>query len=132
FRFAACCEHDDRHRGVGAKRTCEIETGLTGHHHVEDQEIEMQADELCPSIGRTLRRGDTIALSYEKTRQQAADAAVVVDQQEVERIVGRLETRAIRCRRIDHFASLAARRLLFKITSSTLSGSSGSIMASRN
>ena len=43
FRGVARGQHHDRHRGGRADEAGEIEAGLARHHHVEDQEIEVQA-----------------------------------------------------------------------------------------
>src|ERR1700736_4706785 len=89
----------------------------------------MQAGELGPRVTRAHRGGDAIALGGEKTRQQVADAAIVVDQQDMRRVVGRLCRTALRGggKRHAHSFAGAAR----KIVSSTLSGSSRSIIARR-
>ena len=40
-------QHDDRHRGGLADEAGEVEAGFAGHHHVEDQQIEMQPRSLA-------------------------------------------------------------------------------------
>ena len=80
-------------RGL-ADEAGEIEAGLAGHHDVEDEQIEMQAGELGARVARAHRGGDAIALAAEEARQQIADAAVVVDQQEMRGVVGRLQRAA--------------------------------------
>ncbi len=44
--------------------------------------------ELGARVGRGLGRGHAVALAGKKARQQVADAAVVVDHQQMRRIVG--------------------------------------------
>ena len=94
LRLVARRQHDDRHRGRGADEAREIEAGFAGHHDVEDQQIEMQAEQLGAGVAGARRRGDAIAFAGQKARQQIADAAVVVDQQQMRRVVGRLRRRA--------------------------------------
>ncbi|MFT3878463.1 MAG: hypothetical protein QM703_02250 [Gemmatales bacterium] len=111
-------------------RAREIEAGFARHHHVEDQQIEMQAFELGARIRRRLRGGDAIAFAGRGSattdrecggrRRPAADAAH---------------------RRPDRFRALV-RRLASRRSSplrcrsmmicSTLSGSSRSIIRFRN
>ena len=92
--FVARRQHDDRHRGGGADEAGEIEAGFAGHHDVEDQQIEMQAEQLGAGVAGAHRGGDAIAFAGEKARQQIADAAVVVDQQQMRGVVGRLRRRS--------------------------------------
>ena len=82
------------------------------------------------------RGGDAIAFAGEEARQQIADAAVVVDQQQMRGVVGRLRRRARGgcsdgCS-LRHDHSLGFLLPVPKIASSTLSGSSRSIIARRN
>jgi hypothetical protein len=129
-------QHDDRHRRGGADEAGEIEAGFAGHHDVEDQQIEMQAEQLGAGVGGARRGGDAIALAGQKARQQIADAAVVVDQQQMRGVVGRLRRRpqvaACDGCSLRHGHSLGFLPPVPKIASSTLSGSSRSIIARRN
>ncbi|KAJ8133960.1 hypothetical protein OY671_012826, partial [Metschnikowia pulcherrima] len=125
-------EHDDRHRRGCADRAREIESGFTRHHHVEDPEIEMQAGQLGARIGGAHGRGDAIAFTGEKSRQQIADAAVIIDQQQMRRVIGQLAARSLPNRGFCHLESFAVLRSPRRISSSTLSGSVWSIMPSRN
>ncbi len=68
----------------------QLEAGFAGHHHVEDQHVEMQAEQFGPCILGAHRGGDAIALAAEEARQEIADAAVVIDQEQMRRVVGRL------------------------------------------
>ncbi len=54
----------------------------------------MQAQQLRARIAGACGGGDAIAFAGEEARQQIADAAVVVDQQQMRRIVGRFCRRA--------------------------------------
>jgi hypothetical protein len=87
-------QHDDRHRGGGADEARQIKSGFAGHHDVEDQEVKVKPEQLGAGVAGARRRGDAIALAGQKARQQVADAAVVVDQQQMRRVVGRLQRRA--------------------------------------
>ena len=53
----------------------------------------MQAEQLGAGVLGAHRGGDAIAFAGEKARQQIADAAVVVDQQQMRGVVGRLRRR---------------------------------------
>src|SRR6185437_10793261 len=90
----------------------------------------MQAVELGARVARTHGRGDAIAFAAQEARQQIADAAIVVDEEDVRRVVRGLgggRTRGSRGDRHGHSFALAA----LKMVSSTLSGSSRSIIARR-
>src|SRR5205807_350174 len=95
----------------------------------------MQAEQFGARVDGARRGGDAIALAGEKARQQVADTAVVVDQQQMRGIIGRPRRRAHGgCRdgcSLRHGHSLGFLPLP-KIVSSTLSGSSRSIIARRN
>ena len=86
--FVTGGQHDDRHARRGAQIAGEIEAGLARHHDVEDQQVEAQALELGARVGGGLRRGDAVALGHQEARKQIADDAVVVDHQQVGRVVG--------------------------------------------
>ena len=74
-----------------------------------------------------------VAFAAQKTRQQVADAAVVVDQQQMRRVVGRLRWCSCDGGSLGHIYSFVfPPEGVPKIASSTLSGSSRSIMARRN
>ena len=81
----------------GANAAGEIEAAFARHHHVEDEKIELQAGELGAGIERGFRRRDAVAFAQQKARQQRADAAIVVDDEKVRRIVGRILRRTM-CR----------------------------------
>ncbi len=74
-------------------RAGEIEAVLARHHHVENEQIEAQAGELGARVGRGLGGGDAIAFAEQEARQQVANAAVVVDDQQMRRVVGGLARR---------------------------------------
>jgi hypothetical protein len=40
-------QHDDRHRGRSANEPRQVETDFAGHHDVEDQQVEMQAEQFA-------------------------------------------------------------------------------------
>ena len=82
-------QHQDRHRGGLAQRLGELEAGLARHHHVEYEQVERQAFELGARVHGVVRRGDAIALGKQEARQQIADAPVVVDHEQMRRIVGK-------------------------------------------
>src|ERR1700688_1662454 len=93
----------------------------------------MQAEQFGAGVARAGCGGDAIALAAQEARQQVADAAVVVDQQKMRRVVGRLRRRTRDSGSDWHGHSFAfvVRFGALKIFSSTLSGSSRSIMARR-
>src|SRR3981081_43469 len=104
----------------------------------------MQAEQFGARVNGARRRGDAIAFAAEKARQQVADAAVVVDQQQMRGVVGRLQRRSHGCpgdvgcvgpcagSPLAPCHSLVFLLPLPKIVASTLSGSSRSIIARRN
>ncbi len=84
-------QHQDRHRRSLAQRFRELEAGLARHHHVEYEQIEREASKLGARIRRIVGRGDAIALAVQEAREQVADATVVVDHEQMRRIVGKRE-----------------------------------------
>ncbi len=76
-------------RRAGANGAGEIEAVLARHHDVEDQEIEFEAFELGSRLERSLGGRNTVALTEQKARQQRTDAAVVIDNEQMRRVVGR-------------------------------------------
>ena len=84
----------------------------------------MQPEQLGAGILGAHRRGDAVAFAAEKARQQIADAAVVVDQQQMRGVVGRLRRRSRDCCSLDHACSFVVAVPAPRIVSSTLSGSS--------
>ena len=89
LRFGARGEHQDRHLRGPAQRSRKIKAGFPGHHDIEDQEIEGKAVELGAGVGGVVRGGDAVAFAPQIARQQVADAAVVVDHQEMRGVVGK-------------------------------------------
>src|SRR6185312_6498059 len=102
---------------------------FAGHHDVEDQKVEMQTVELGAGIARARGCRDPVTLATEKARQEIADAAVVINQQQMRGVVGGLRrgSRSHGCQGHGHSFAVGVR----KIVSSTLSGSSRSIIARR-
>src|SRR4051794_15905229 len=100
----------------------------------------MQPEQLGAGVVGALRGGDAIALVGEKTRQQIANPSIVVDQQEMRCIVGRLGRRRCQFGGLRQRHSFAVERLVPvslaeswpNIACSTLSGSSRSIIPRRN
>ena len=88
FCFAACGQHQNRHARGGAQRTRKFQSGLARHHDVEDEKIEPQAGELGARLRGGRRGRDSIALPQQKARQQIADAAIIIDDQQMRSIVG--------------------------------------------
>src|SRR4051794_41919280 len=74
-------QHHDRYRGRSPDETGEIEAGLAGHHDIQDQEVEVQAQKLGTGIAGAGGGRDAIALAGKEAREQVADAAGVVGQQ---------------------------------------------------
>ena len=90
FRLMARGQHDDRHGRGGADEARQVKTAFAGHHHVEDQQVEMQAEQFCARVAGAHCGGDAIAFAGQEARQQIADAPVVVDQKQMRRVVGRV------------------------------------------
>ena len=88
-RFVAGGQHDDRHARGCAQVARELEAGLARHHDVEDQQVEAQPFELGARIGGGLSGGDAVAFGKQEAREQVADAAVVVDHEQMGSIVGK-------------------------------------------
>jgi hypothetical protein len=80
--------HDDRHARGRAQMAGEIEPGLSRHHGVEDQQVEAQPLELGARVGGRLRGGDAVAFGEQEAREQRADAAIIVDHQQMGGLVG--------------------------------------------
>src|SRR6516165_8841720 len=123
-------QHHDGDRGGLADEAGEVEAGFAGHHDVENQQVEMQAGEFGAGVAGVERGGDAIAFAAQKARQEIADAPVVIDQQQMRGVVrGLLRRRQDGSgeRHSHSFFGLEVR----KIVSSTLSGSSRSIIARR-
>src|SRR4051812_50173316 len=68
-------QHHDRHRGRGPDETGEIEAGLAGHHDIQDQEVEVQAQKLGTGVAGARGGRDAIAFAGKEAREQIADAA---------------------------------------------------------
>jgi hypothetical protein len=66
----------------------EIEAGLSRHHDVEDQQVEAQPRELGARVGGRLRGGDAVTFGEQEAREQRADAAIIVDHQQMGSLVG--------------------------------------------
>ena len=88
FLFRPRGQHEDGHARGFADRFDEIEAAFARHHHVEDQKIEAQAGELGARIRGVVGRRDPIAFRIEITRQQIADAPIIVDDKEMRRVDG--------------------------------------------
>ena len=74
----------------GADGAREIEPALARHHDVENEQIEFQAGELGPRVGRGLRGRNAIAFAEQEARQQRTDAPVVVDDKKMRRVISRI------------------------------------------
>ena len=76
--------------GTASRRECagQIEPVLARHHHIENQEIEIEPFELGPRFARRFGGGDPIAFAQEKAREQRADAAIVVDNKQMWGVIG--------------------------------------------
>ena len=90
-------EHKDRHLRGGAQRAREVDAGFLRHHHVEDEQVEGE-----PAHGRARGRGihggrDAKAMILEVAREQVADTAIIVNDEDV----GRAVVRAAAAMRLD-------------------------------
>jgi hypothetical protein len=61
----------------------EAEAVLARHHHVEDDEVEIEPRQQAPRMGRVAGSRGHEAVAHEELLQQPANAFVVVDDQEV-------------------------------------------------
>ena len=71
----------------------EIEAVFARHHDVENEEIEFQAFELGARVRAVSAVRDPVTFAEQKARQQRADAAIVVDDEQMRRVVGRIGRR---------------------------------------
>jgi hypothetical protein len=82
--LALCGEHDDRHRlAHPAQATAHRQSVLAGQHEVEHEEVRRIALQLLVDLRRIRQRGDLEALLAEITREQVAQAHVVVDDEDL-------------------------------------------------
>ena len=90
FGLGARGQHADRHVGDALEIAGEIEPALARHHDIEDDDVERQAAH-GSARGRGVRGGRHAKAVLEQiARQQVADALVVVDHENVRRVVGQL------------------------------------------
>ena len=64
---------------VGGK----IETGLAGHHHVENQQVEGQAFHLPAGLGGIAGGADPVVMFGKEAAEQRTDAPVIVDDEKM-------------------------------------------------
>ena len=63
--------------------------GFPRHHHIQDEQIEVQAFQLGASVSGGLGCGHAIALTGQKPREEIADAAIIIDHQQMRCVVGK-------------------------------------------
>ncbi|MNZ77717.1 hypothetical protein D3C78_962720 [compost metagenome] len=80
-------QKDDRHGFVLVQRAGQRKPVFARHHHVEDEQIEADAYHFTPCFGRIGCHGDAVTLVAKEALQEIANAGVVVDDQEMGRIV---------------------------------------------
>ena len=88
FALGARRQHQDRHVHRLAQALDQRHAVLARHHHVDDEQIEGEAGEPLARFGGVAGDGDAEAVVAEVAREQHADALVVVDDEEVRRVVG--------------------------------------------
>ena len=88
-RFAARCQHQDRHLRALTQIGGKVEAVLPGHHDVEYDDVEGQSVEEAPRFDRV--RGDRHAMAVlgQIGRQQIPQPPVVVDDQHMRGVVSR-------------------------------------------
>src|SRR4051794_29327545 len=98
-----------------------LEPVLAGHHDVEHQRVEEDAFRLGACLRRAGGRCYTIAVAGEEPRQQLAQAAIVIDNQHVRRVVRKFGAK------LGAHSGILAPQIRLR----TRARSSGLIMASR-
>ncbi len=78
-----CRQHDERHPAAGAQLPAQRETVLALQHDVENDEIDLGAGQGLHHRAAVRGDRDAVAVLREEVRQQGADLAVVIDDQEV-------------------------------------------------
>ena len=83
-----------------------VDAVFAGHHHVHDDEVEIETCKLALRFGAVGGDGDAEAVLGEIAIEQLADAGVVIDHQQVRRIVGNicLDRHSIRLLSVPHAA----------------------------
>jgi hypothetical protein len=76
-------QEEDGRRDRFAQIPGEAEAVLARHHHVEDDEVEIEPCQQAPRMGRVAGSRGHEAVAHEELLQQPADAFVIVDDQEV-------------------------------------------------
>ncbi len=85
-------QHEDRQLRCRPRRPRpdglrQFEAGLARHHHVEDDEVEGQAFQPLAGCGGMSGRRDAIAVVGEVARQRLADHTVIIDDEQMGRVV---------------------------------------------
>src|SRR5690606_21620233 len=80
-------QHEDRNVALGAQRFRQLHAAFAGHHHVEHEEVEIQARQLAARLRGRARDGNAKTVLGQELPEQIADTGVVVDYQKVKRIV---------------------------------------------
>jgi hypothetical protein len=83
-------EHEDWNRRGLLQRFGEFEAALSRHHHIDDQEVEGDAGELAARVGGGGGRRNSKAMRAQEAREQGANAHVIVDDQEMRRVIAKL------------------------------------------
>ncbi|MCY1242320.1 hypothetical protein D9M72_552730 [compost metagenome] len=86
-RFRQRRQHQDRHGLDLAQAVGQRDAAFARHHHIDDQKVEVEADQLAPCFVRVGRGRHAKSLLDQIAVQEIADAPVVVDDQKVSRIV---------------------------------------------
>ena len=72
---------------MGSQVGCEVEAAFSGHHHVEDDDVEGEAIEETARFRRGSCYGHAMPVLHKIAGQQRAEAAVVIDNQHVGGVV---------------------------------------------
>ncbi len=87
-------QHQDRHlRGLPDGAGI-VEAGLARHHHVEHEGVEHEALGLGPRLRGARGRRHPVAVLAQEAGEEIAQAPVVVDHEDVRRVVGDLDAGA--------------------------------------
>ena len=86
--FGACRQHADRDVGYGLQAAGQLQAALAGHHDVENDNVEGKPAHGGARAGGIGGRGDAEAALEQVAGQQVPNTLIVVDNQDVRRIVG--------------------------------------------
>ena len=81
--FALGRQHQDRGRSRFAQGAGQADAVFAGHHHVQNDQVEIQPRQHPPRMFGIARRRDQKAMAHQELLEQIADAFVVIDNQQM-------------------------------------------------